>query len=152
MIANIEERIGKDGITAEAFLKESDNAEELAHLLETAQTLFSQNTLYFAWGVIAFVVLLIFFINLGFFGNFCRGCGFPAFMIGTIYFLAGLGISPILSIIELPVPEFLASSVDFTAGFIGAILMDISVTVLIVGLILIVISFISDAIARRKYS
>ena len=73
----------------------------------------------------------------------------PAFLIGGIFFLAGLGIAPLLSVLDIQMP-IIASAVEFAAGFVGALLMDISVIVLGVGLALIVISFISDAIARRR--
>lgn len=149
MIENIEEKIGKDGISASVLLGDSGEAEEFAHYLETVQKLFAKDSLLFVWGVTAFVALLIFFVNLGYFGSFCRACGFPAFLIGGIFFLAGLGISPLLSVLDIQVP-MIASAIEFAAGFVGALLMDISVIVLGVGLALIVISFISDAIARRR--
>lgn len=148
IIANIEERIGEDGISASALLGSSDETEDLARYLELAQALFSVNTLYLAWALVAFIVILIAFTNLGYFGAFCRACGFPAFLVGAIYFLAGLGVSPILSIADLPIPIF-ASAVEFTAGFLAAMLMDISLIVTGVGFVLIIISFISDAIRRK---
>lgn len=148
IIANIEERIGEDGISASALLGSSDETEDLARYLELAQALFSVNTLYLAWALVAFIVILIAFTNLGYFGAFCRACGFPAFLVGAIYFLAGLGVSPILSIADLPIPIF-ASAVEFTAGFLAAMLMDISLIVIGVGFVLIIVSFISDAIRRK---
>lgn len=148
IITNIEERIGEDGISASALLGSSDETEDLARYLELAQALFSVNTLYLAWALVAFIVILIAFTNLGYFGAFCRACGFPAFLVGAIYFLAGLGVSPILSIADLPIPIF-ASAVEFTAGFLAAMLMDISLIVTGVGFVLIIISFISDAIRRK---
>lgn len=148
IIANIEERIGEDGISASALLGSSDETEDLARYLELAQALFSVNTLYLAWALVAFIVILIAFTNLGYFGAFCRACGFPAFLVGAIYFLAGLGVSPILSIADLPIPIF-AAAVEFTAGFLAAMLMDISLIVIGVGFVLIIISFISDAIRRK---
>lgn len=149
VIENIEKKIGKEGISATTLLGDSGEAEEFAHYLETAQKLFSKDTLMFIWWGTIFVVILIFFVNLGYFGSFCRACGFPAFLIGGIFFLAGLGITPILSFFDIQMP-MIASAVEFAAGFVGALLMDISVIVLGVGLALIVISFISDAIARRR--
>ena len=86
--------------------------------------------------------------NLGYFGAFCRACGIPAFIIGALYCLAGLGVSPLLSIITIPIP-IVASAIEFTAGFLGALLMDISLIVLAIGFALVVISFISDAIRRK---
>ncbi len=149
MIENIEEKIGKEGISAAALLGDSGEAEELARYLETAQKLFSQDTLLFVWGVTAFAVLLIFFTNLGFFGSFCRGCGFPAFLIGGIFFIAGLGVAPLLSLLNIQIP-MIVSAIEFAADFVGALLMDISLIVLVAGLALIVISFISDTIACRR--
>ena len=149
IIENIEQKIGEDGISATALLGDSGEAEEFTRYLETAQKLFSQDALFFVWGITAFVALLIFFVNLGYFGSFCRACGFPAFLIGGIFFLAGLGISPLLSVLDIQMP-IIASAVEFAAGFVGALLMDISVIVLGVGLALIIFSFISDAIARRR--
>ncbi len=148
MIANIEEKIGKDGISASALLGDSGEAEEFARYLDAAQALFSINILYLAWGLVAFIVVLIIFTNIGYFGAFCRTCGFPAFIIGALYFLAGLGVSPLLSIVTIPIP-IVASAIEFTAGFLGALLMDISLIVLAVGFALVVISFISDAIRRK---
>lgn len=149
MIENIEKRIGKEGISATTLFGDSGEAEEFTRYLETAQKLFSRESLFFVWGITVFVALLIFFVNLGYFGSFCRACGFPAFLIGGIFFLAGLGIVPLLSVLDIQMP-MIASAVEFAAGFVGALLMDISVIVLGVGLALIVISFISDAIARRR--
>ena len=148
MIANIEEKIGKDGISAAALLGSSGETEKLARYLDAAQALFSINVLYLAWGLVAFIVMLIIFTNIGYFGAFCRTCGFPAFIVGAIYFLIGLGVSPLLSIVTIPIP-IVASAIEFTAGFLGAMLMDISVIVLGVGFVLVVISFISDAIRRK---
>ena len=148
IIANIEERIGEDGISASALLGSSDETEDLARYLELAQALFSINVLYLAWGLVAFIVILISFTNIGYFGAFCRACGIPAFIIGALYFLAGLGVSPLLSIVTIPIP-IVASAIEFTAGFLGAMLMDISLIVLAVGFVLVLISFISDAIRRK---
>ncbi len=148
MIENIEEKIGKDGISASALLGDSSEAEEFALYLDAAQALFSINVLYLAWGLVAFIVILISFTNIGYFGAFCRACGIPAFIIGALYFLAGLGVSPLLSIVTIPIP-IVASAIEFTAGFLGALLMDISLIVLAIGFALVVISFISDAIRRK---
>jgi hypothetical protein len=148
MIANIEQRIGKDGISAAALFGNSGETEKLARYLEAAQALFSINILYLAWGLVAFIIMLIIFTNIGYFGAFCRTCGFPAFIVGALYFLVGLGVSPLLSIVTIPIP-IVASAIEFTAGFLGAMLMDISIIVLGVGLVLVVISFISDAIRRK---
>ncbi len=148
MIQNIEKRIGEDGITAETLFGGSDETKQLARYLDAAQAVFSINILYLAWGLVAFVILLIIFTNIGYFGAFCRTCGFPAFIIGTLYFLIGLAVSPLLSIVTIPVPMF-ADAIKFTVGFLGALLMDISLIVLAVGLVLIIISFISDAIRRK---
>ena len=148
MIANIEEKIGKDGISAAALLGSSGETEKLARYLDAAQALFSINVLYLAWGLVAFIVVLIIFTNIGYFGAFCRTCGFPAFIVGGLYFLVGLGVSPLLSIVTIPIP-IVASAIEFTAGFLGAMLMDISLIVLGVGFVLVVISFISDAIRRK---
>ncbi len=148
IIENIETFIGEEGFSATTILGESDDSKELALYLEAAKALFSRNTLYLAWGLVAFIVILIIFTNLGYFGAFCRSCGFPAFIIGTLYFLVGLAVSPVLSIIGIPIPIF-AAAIEFTAGFIGAVLMDISLIVLCTGLGLVIVSFIADAIKRK---
>lgn len=151
IISNLESEIGSEGITVENLIENNDENAELFAMLEKAQRIFSDDALYLAWGIVAFIAILLFLINLGFFGSFCRSGGIPAFITGGIYSLIGLAVTPALSLVEIPEP-MIASAVEFTAGFIGALLMDISVPVLGVGLALIVISFISDAIARRRES
>ena len=148
IISNIESHIGEDGITAEALLKGSDETLDLARYLDTAQALFSIEVLCLAWGLVAFIVILIIFTNIGYFGAFCRSCGFPAFIVGTLYFLIGLGVSPLMSIVTLPIP-IIENAVKFAVGFLAALLMDVSLIVLGVGLVLIIISFIADAIKRK---
>lgn len=148
MIANIEQKIGKDGISANTIFGNTSEADKIADYLNKASILFSDNTLYLAWGLIAFIVILLIFVNIGYFGSFLRACGFPAFIIGCIYFLAALAVDPILSLIKIP-NAAIASVVDFTVGFIVAFLMDISLIVAAAGLGMIMISLIADAIKRK---
>ena len=151
ILENIEHEIGEDGFSVSALVDDSDELEEIISYIDTLRALLSINTLFVAWGIVAFIAVLILFTNLGYFGSFCRACGFPAFIIGTIYFLAGMSVSPIMSIIDIPASAF-TPVIEFTAGFIGALTMDISATVLVTGLVLIIISFIADAIRRKKDS
>ena len=148
MIANIEQRIGKDGISVNTLLGNSSEADMLADYLNKVSILFSDNTLYLAWGLVAFVVVLLIFVNLGYFGSFLRACGFPAFIVGCIYFLSALAVDPILSLIKIP-NATVASITSFTVGFLTAFLMDISVIVVAVGLGMILVSLIADAIKRK---
>lgn len=148
MIANIEQKIGKDGISVNTLLGNTSEADKIADYLNKASILFSDNTLYLAWGLVAFIVILLIFVNIGYFGSFLRACGFPAFIIGCIYFLAALAVNPVLSLINIP-NAAIASAVNFTVGFIVAFLMDISLIVAAVGLGMILVSLIADAIMRK---
>lgn len=147
MIANIEEKIGKDGISVNALLENTGISDQINDHLNRAQLIFSDNTLYLIWGIAAFIALLLFFVNFGYFGSFCRSCGFPAFMIGGLYFLLSFAFDPILSLIDLPF-ETVNSIIEFIAGFLEALIKDISMPVFAAGVALIILSFIADAIKR----
>ncbi len=148
MIANIEEKIGKDGISVNALFGNSDEAEKVNSYLNKAQIIFSNNTLYFIWGIAAFIAIILIFVNIGYFGSFLRSCGFPAFIIGGIYFLIAYAAEPLLSLIKIP-NATAADIVNFTVGFLTSLLMNISGMVLAVGLVFIIVSFIADAIKRK---
>jgi hypothetical protein len=145
---NITELIGKDGISIDAILEDGDLKDNIDDYLEDASKILSDTTLYLAWGVVGVLVLLLFIINLGYFGSFFASCGIPAFIIGLIYFLIALAIPPLLNIIDLPFGE-LEAFIDFLAGFFAAIIMDISSIVLIVGLALIILAIVINAITRK---
>lgn len=148
MIANIEQRIGKDGISVNTLLEGSGEAEAVSDFLNTAQLIFSNSTLWLAWGIVALLAIILFFINLGYFGSFLRSCGFPAFIVGATFFISAFSVDPIMALIEFP-NEMIAGIVSFVVKFLVAMLMDISLTVLVVGLLLIIASFIADAIKKR---
>ena len=77
-----------------------------------------------------------------------RACGVPAFIVGGLCFILGFSVEPILNLIDLPL-ESLAEIVDFCAGLIGAMIMEVSSIVFIAGLALIIISIIVDIIMRK---
>ena len=140
--------IGKDGISIDAILEDGDLKDNIDDYLEDASKILSDTTLYLAWGVVGVLVLLLFIINLGYFGSFFASCGIPAFIIGLIYFLIALAIPPLLNIIDLPFVE-LEAFIDFLAGFFAAIIIDISSIVLIAGLALIILAIVINAITRK---
>ncbi len=148
MISNIEERIGKDGISVNTILGSSDEADMVSDYLKRAQIIFSDSALYLAWGIVALLAVILFFVNFGYPGNFCRSCGFPAFTVGAMFFISSFSVDPIMSLIDIS-NEAIAGIVGFVVKFLVALLMDISVTVLAVGLLLIIASFIADAIKKR---
>lgn len=148
MIANIEERIGKDGISVKTILGSSDEADAVSDFLNRAQLVFSDSTLWLAWGIIALLAVILFFVNFGYPGSFLRSCGFPAFIVGAMFFISSFSVDPIMSLIDIP-SEAVANIVGFVVKFLVALLMDISVTVLAVGLLFIIASFIADAIKKR---
>jgi hypothetical protein len=148
IISSLESAIGTKGLTLENILEDSNENAELLTALKSAQLIFSDNAFYLVWGSVGFIMILLLLVNWGFFGSFCRAGGMPAFFTGGLYFLLGLATTPALSLIEIPKPIF-AIAIDFTTGFIGALLMDISITVLGIGFALIIISFIADAYKRK---
>ncbi len=148
MIENIEKHIGKDGITVKTVLGDNDEAQKISGYLNQAQILFSDNTLILIWGIVAFIAILLVFTNIGYFGNFLRCCGFPAFIIGAIFFLGSFAADPVISFFKIP--DQFEDTVSFVVGFLMAMLKDLSISVLAVGLALIIASFIFDAIPESS--
>lgn len=148
IISSIESATGKDGISTENFLKTSEETEQLQKYLDSAQLIFSDSALYLVWGLVAFTGLLLFFLNIGFLGSFCRAGGFPAFIAGGIYTLAAFAVEPVLAMIKIE-NAILAEILNFTVGFAVALLADIALPAAVIGLGLIIVSFIFDAFRKK---
>ena len=150
MIASIEQAIGTEGISPEALLGGAEEAKELGDILDKAQLVFSDSALWLVWGLVAFIALLLLFLNIKFLGCFCRACGFPAFIVGGLYTLAAFAVDPILAMITIE-NRIAAEIVSFTVGFVVALLEDIALTTAIIGLVLIIVSFVLD-ILRKAFT
>lgn len=147
LIAMIGSAIGTEGISPEAILGDSEEGAQLRGFLDRAQLVFSDSTLYLAWGLVAFIAILILFLNIKYPGSFCRGCGFPAFIVGALYTLTSFAAKPLLAMITVE-NAILADIIDFTAGFAIALLADIAAPAAIIGLALIIVSFVIDVIRK----
>ena len=147
MLDVLESTIGKEGISTDAILGISEQTEQLQEFLDRAQLVFSDSTLYLVWGLVAFIALLLLFLNIKFLGCFCRACGFPAFTVGGLYTLATFAVEPLLAMITIE-NEILADLVDFTVGFVVKLLSNIALPTAIIGLALIIVSFVLDILKK----
>ncbi len=147
MLDVLESTIGKEGISTDAILGISEETEQLQEFLDRAQLVFSDSTLYLVWGLVAFIALLLLFLNIKFLGCFCRACGFPAFIVGGLYTLATFAVEPLLAMITIE-NEILADLVDFTVGFVVKLLSNIALPTAIIGLALIIVSFVLDILKK----
>ncbi len=147
MMNALESTIGKEGISTEAILGVSEQTEQLQEFLDRAQLVFSDSTLYLVWGLVAFIALLLLFLNIKFLGCFCRACGFPAFIVGGLYTLATFAVEPMLAMITIE-NEILADLVGFTVGFVVKLLSNIALPTAIIGLALIIVSFVIDILKK----
>ena len=148
IIANIEDLIGKDGISIGTLLDDDNITEQVELYLSYAQLVFSDTAVLTLWGAVALIALLLLLVNIGYYTSFMRACGVPAFIVGGLCFILGFSVEPILNLIDLPL-ESLTEIVDFCAGLIGAMIMEVSSIVFIAGLALIIISIIVDIIMRK---
>lgn len=147
MLDVLESTIGKEGISTDAILGISEETGQLQEFLDRAQLVFSDSTLYLVWGLVAFIALLLLFLNIKFLGCFCRACGFPAFIVGGLYTLATFAVEPLLAMITIE-NEILADLVDFTVGFVVKLLSNIALPTAIIGLALIIVSFVLDILKK----
>lgn len=147
IISSIETAIGNEGISVESFIGDSEDAQKIGDYLKKAQLIFSDSALYLTWGLVAFIVLLLLFLNIRFFGSFCRACGFPAFIVGGLYTLAAFAVEPLLATITIE-NKILADLVGFMVGFAAALLADIALPAAIIGLALIIVSFVFDILRK----
>ncbi len=145
MISNIERAIGKEGISADSLLSGSQETAKLKEFLDKAQLVFSDSTLYLVWGLVAFTALLLLFLNIKFIGSFCRACGFPAFIVGGLYTLSAFAVEPMLAMITIE-NGIVAELVSFTVGFTTALLADVALPTAMIGVALIIVSFVIDII------
>ena len=149
IVASIETAIGSEGITVESLMGNSEDAQKLGDYLKKAQLIFSDSALYLVWGLVAFVALLLFFLNFKFLGCFCRGCGFPAFIAGGLYTLAAFSIDPLLAMIPIN-NGIVADLANFIGGFVAALLADIALPTAITGAVLILLSIFFGIFRRRS--
>ncbi len=147
IVSVIESAIGKEGISTEFFLESSNEGAKLAEYLRKAQLFFSDSTLLLVWGTVAFIALLLLFLNIKFLGSFCRACGFPAFIVGGLYTIAAFAAQTLIAMITIE-NEMLAELVRFTVGFVAALLADIALPAVITGLVLIIVSFVLDILRK----
>lgn len=147
IVSSIETAIGNEGISVESFIGDSEDAQKIGDYLKKAQLIFSDSALYLTWGLVAFIVLLLLFLNIRFFGSFCRACGFPAFIVGGLYTLAAFAVEPLLATITIE-NKILADLVGFMVGFAAALLADIALPAAIIGLALIIVSFVFDILRK----
>ena len=144
IIGNVKELIGKNGISLDDMIEEGELKDNIGSYLEYVHLILSETTLYLSYGFIGFFIFLLLIANVGYFGEFLSACGKPAFIIGLIYFLVGLAVNYLDSIIDLSSEGF--ASFDFLLGYIAAVIKDVSAPVLIAGLVLIILA----AIVRKK--
>lgn len=149
IVASIETAIGSEGIAVESLMGNSEDAQKLGDYLKKAQLIFSDSALYLVWGLVAFVALLLFFLNFKFLGCFCRGCGFPAFIAGGLYTLAAFSIDPLLAMIPIN-NGIVADLANFIGGFVAALLADIALPTAITGAVLILLSIFFGIFRRRS--
>lgn len=147
IVSSIETAIGNEGISVESFISDSEDAKKIGDYLKKAQLIFSDSALYLVWGLVAFTALLLLFLNIRFLGSFCRACGFPAFIVGGLYTLAAFAVEPLLAMITMK-NEILADLVGFMVGFVVALLADIALPVAVIGLALIIVSFVFDILGK----
>ena len=138
IISTISSSIGGQTIAPEALLGAGE-IEQIRAALDTAQLVFSDSALYLVWGIVVFVAMLLFFLNIKFIGCFCRACGFPALIIGGIYTLAAYAVEPLLKALVIE-NEIVAELVNFTVGFTASLLAGIATPTAAIGLALILAS------------
>ena len=149
ILINITELFGKDGITVESMVEDDDLIEDIVLYLEYAQKALSKTALYFVWGAVGAISVLLFLVNIGYLGSFLSACGSPAFIIGLLYTLLAVAVKPLLSALSSSVDD-MPQFIHFAAGWTAAILMDVSLVVLAAGFGLIILSAIVKAIVRKN--
>ncbi len=148
IISNIEKQIGQEGINIKLNVEAIGGSAVSGLALQSILFIFTDIAMIAMWGIVAVFALIIFFINWGYFGNFLRSCGIPALIIGVIYLIASLCAEPLSQLFKLP-DTAIGDAITFAIGYIAAILLEMSIVLAAVAVGLIIISVISDAIARK---
>lgn len=146
---NINDVFGEDGVSVDSLIEDDGIKDSIDSYISAAHTLLSLETLKNAACVVGAILFLLLLVNIGHFGDFLSACGTPALVIGVIYFILAFIVGPFLSEFIIPSENFY-SAFNFAIGLIAAITMDISCTVLIAGIVLIILAAIAKAIARKK--
>lgn len=149
IVASIENAIGSEGISVETLIGESEEAIILGDYLKTAQLVFSNSVLWLIWGLVAVLMILLFVLNLGALDSFMRACGFPALIVGGLYSIIAYSVDSMLTMFEIE-NDTVADLLAFVGGFAASLLKGIALPIAIIGIVLVLSSFIFSLFKQRN--
>ena len=149
ILNKVSKLLGKDGVTLDCLLADGALKDNLGQYLDAGRSLLTPKVLLIACGVTGFIAILLLAVCFGYFDRFLSACGKPAFWIGLLYFLSALAVrSVILS--GRPAADGVPDFLLFPIGLTASVIMDVSVVVLISGILLMIASVFVKRMFNNK--
>jgi hypothetical protein len=149
LIKELKKKIGNDGINVAKLLDQIDKTGQINVYVSLVESVFSITSIFLAWLIVGLLALLLLPVNIKFFGAYLRSLGIPMILAGATVSVSTLAGSLLIELLPID-KDSIKLIVSSVINGISKQINELSITILIIGVMITTLSIVVSIIQRKQ--